>query len=203
MTSVERLTTEKLRDRKMSSGTSGFFRTAISTGNATSATAPIPSAANASGSCHACCWPRVAPKASPPTATMATTAPSQSNRPVAPSLRDSGTARSAIRAMTTSGRLMRNAARHETCWTVSWRAAFLINLPLVVIALIALRAVPESRNEGATGRFDWLGAVVAIVAVGGLAFGATRGQQQAWQDPLAFAALGIGAVALVAFPVLM
>ena len=87
--------------------------------------------------------------------------------------------------------------------TVSWRAAFLINLPLVAIALIALRAVPESRNEGATGRFDWLGAVVGAVAVGGLTFGATRGQQQAWQDPLAFAALGIGAVALVAFPVLM
>src|SRR5664280_375121 len=83
---------------------------------------------------------------------------------------------------------------------VSWRAAFLVNLPLV---LVALRAVPESRNEGDTGGLDWLGAIVAAVAVGGLAFGATRGQEQAWQDPLAFVALGIGALALVAFPVLM
>jgi EmrB/QacA subfamily drug resistance transporter len=86
---------------------------------------------------------------------------------------------------------------------VSWRAAFLVNLPLVIIALIALRAVPESRNEDAGSRFDWLGAAVVAVAVGGLAFGATRGQQQAWHDPLAFGALGIGAAALVAFPVLM
>jgi EmrB/QacA subfamily drug resistance transporter len=86
---------------------------------------------------------------------------------------------------------------------VSWRAAFLVNLPLVLVALVALRAVPESRNEGDTGGLDWLGAIVAAVAVGGLAFGATRGEEQAWQDPLAFVALGIGALALVAFPVLM
>ena len=76
--------------------------------------------------------------------------------------------------------------------TLSWRAAFLVNLPLVAIALLALRRVPESRDEEATGRVDWLGALVAVVAVGGLAFGATRGQEQAWQDPTAFAALAVG-----------
>lgn len=87
--------------------------------------------------------------------------------------------------------------------SVSWRAAFLVNLPLVIIALLALRRVPESRDEDATGHVDWLGAAVAILAVGGLAFGLTRGQQSGWQDPLAFTALAVGAVALVAFPVLM
>ena len=86
---------------------------------------------------------------------------------------------------------------------VSWRAAFLVNLPLVIVALVALQAVPESRNEEASNRFDWLGAFVVAVAVGGLAFGATRGEERAWHDPVAFAALGIGALALVAFPVLM
>src|SRR5918999_585280 len=45
--------------------------------------------------------------------------------------------------------------------TVSWRAAFLINLPFLVIAYLAtVRYVPESRNEEATGRFDWLGSLV-------------------------------------------
>jgi predicted MFS family arabinose efflux permease len=63
--------------------------------------------------------------------------------------------------------------------------------------------MPESRDESATRDFDWLGAIVAVLAVGGLAFGATRGQQRQWEDPVAFIALGIGAVALVAFPVLM
>ncbi len=87
--------------------------------------------------------------------------------------------------------------------TLSWRSAFIVNLPLVLVAVLALRRVPESRDEGATGRVDWLGALVAVVAVGGLAFGATRGQERHWQDPLAFAALGIGALAMVAFPVLM
>jgi EmrB/QacA subfamily drug resistance transporter len=85
----------------------------------------------------------------------------------------------------------------------SWRAIFLVNMPLVVLGAYALRHVPESRDEHASGRFDWLGAVVLGVAVGGLAFGATRGQQAAWTDPAAFAALACGLAAVIAFPVLM
>ena len=46
--------------------------------------------------------------------------------------------------------------------TLSWRAAFLVNLPLSRSPLLALRYVPESRDEEATGRVDWLGALVAI-----------------------------------------
>ena len=87
---------------------------------------------------------------------------------------------------------------------VSWRTAFLINIPLVAIGLYAtVRHMAESRNDEAPGNFDWLGAAVAVVAVGGLAFGAIRGQDREWQDRIAFVALGLGAVALVAFPVLM
>jgi EmrB/QacA subfamily drug resistance transporter len=87
---------------------------------------------------------------------------------------------------------------------ISWRVAFLINVPLVLLALYAtIKYVDESRDEHATGRFDWLGAVVVAVAVGGLAFGAIRGQAQQWRDPVSFIALGAGAVALVAFPILM
>ncbi|MBA3778770.1 MAG: MFS transporter [Chloroflexi bacterium] len=88
--------------------------------------------------------------------------------------------------------------------TVSWRLAFLINVPLVGLALFAtIRHMRETRDEEATGRFDWLGAAVIALAVGGLAFGATRGQEQAWRDPIAFVSLGIGFVALAVFPVLM
>jgi predicted MFS family arabinose efflux permease len=42
-----------------------------------------------------------------------------------------------------------------------------------------------------------------VVTIGGLAFGAIRGQDRQWQDPVAFAALGIGALGLIAFPILM
>jgi EmrB/QacA subfamily drug resistance transporter len=87
---------------------------------------------------------------------------------------------------------------------VSWRAAFLINVPLVAVALFAtIRHMPETRSEEATGSFDWLGAAVAVIAVGGLAFGAIRGTDRKWEDPVAWVSLAIGAVALVAFPFLM
>ncbi len=87
--------------------------------------------------------------------------------------------------------------------TLTWRFAFLINVPLILVALWATRWVPETRDTEARGEFDWLGAAVIAVGVGGLAFGATRGQEQNWQDPVAWAALIIGLVATLAIPVLM
>ncbi len=87
--------------------------------------------------------------------------------------------------------------------TVSWRVAFLLNLPIGLAAIwLTLRAVPESRREGARG-LDWLGAAVAGIAVAGLSFGAIRGREQEWHDALAIAALVAGAIAAVAFPILM
>jgi EmrB/QacA subfamily drug resistance transporter len=87
---------------------------------------------------------------------------------------------------------------------VGWRVAFLINIPLIIPALWAtLRYMPETRDENATGRFDWLGAIVAVLAVGGISFGSIRGQEKQWNDAVAFMALGIGLVSLVAFPILM
>ncbi len=88
--------------------------------------------------------------------------------------------------------------------SLSWRAAFLINVPLVVIALWAtIRHMQESRDADADRKFDWLGALAGAIAIGGLAFGATRGQQRDWQDGLAWASLAVGAVALAVFPILM
>jgi len=85
--------------------------------------------------------------------------------------------------------------------SLSWRWVFLINLPLIAIAAwAALRYMKESRDELASGRFDWLGALLVAVAVGGLSFGAIYGQQRQWQDPIAFLALGVGALATVAMP---
>lgn len=87
---------------------------------------------------------------------------------------------------------------------VSWRAAFFINVPLLLIAAFAtVRHMPESRDEEATGSFDWIGALVVAVAVGGLTFGTIRGEAQDWRDTLAFVALGAGAVATFALPILM
>ncbi len=83
----------------------------------------------------------------------------------------------------------------------SWRWIFLLNLPFTAVAIwAALRHVKESRDEHASGHFDWLGAFLVAVAVGGLSFGAIYGQQRQWQDPLAFVALAIGGITTIALP---
>jgi EmrB/QacA subfamily drug resistance transporter len=88
--------------------------------------------------------------------------------------------------------------------TVSWRAAFLINIPFLLVASYgAFRYMPESRDEEASGRFDWLGSIVGILAVGGLVFGTIRGQERGWTAPEALASLIVGAAATLAFPILM
>lgn len=87
---------------------------------------------------------------------------------------------------------------------ISWRAAFFINPPLIAIAVwAAVRHMPESRDEEAHSRFDWWGAALVAVAVGGLTFGAIRGQSQEWKDASAFVALALGAVAGVVLPFYM
>jgi len=88
--------------------------------------------------------------------------------------------------------------------TISWRAAFLINIPIIAVALYATwRHVPESRSDAAPAGFDWLGAIVVGLAVGGLAFGTVYGQQREWRDPVAYIVLAVGALATAALPFLM
>ena len=88
--------------------------------------------------------------------------------------------------------------------TVGWRVAFLVNVPLAIVGLWAtLSHVEESRDERAGARFDWLGALVAALAVGGLAFGLIRGQESEWSDAVAWGALVVGVASLVLFPILM
>jgi EmrB/QacA subfamily drug resistance transporter len=88
--------------------------------------------------------------------------------------------------------------------TISWRAAFFINVPLVAIAGWATwKHVPESRDEKASPQFDWIGAAIVALAVGGLAFGTIYGQQREWRDPIGFIALGVGVVATIVLPLWM
>ena len=49
---------------------------------------------------------------------------------------------------------------------LSWRLAFAINVPVVILAWLLLGRVAESRDEEATGRFDGLGAAVVGIGVG-------------------------------------
>jgi EmrB/QacA subfamily drug resistance transporter len=77
----------------------------------------------------------------------------------------------------------------------SWRWIFLINLPLAVVTvLIAWRSVPETRDPTAAGRFDFTGAVLASLALGGITFALIE-----WGTAAAPWAGGGGSVAAMAF----
>src|SRR4051812_22199442 len=59
--------------------------------------------------------------------------------------------------------------------TAGWRWVFLLNVPLAAIVVpVALRHVPETRDEDAHGRFDVLGAVLAVVALAGVTYALTE-----------------------------
>jgi EmrB/QacA subfamily drug resistance transporter len=82
---------------------------------------------------------------------------------------------------------------------VSWRAAFLINVPLAVAVLtIVARHVPESRDPDAR-KLDFPGAVLATLGLGGLVFGLIESQSNGFGHPLVLVTLALGAGALVAF----
>ena len=75
----------------------------------------------------------------------------------------------------------------------SWRWIFLINAPLAVVTvLIALKAVPETRDPHASSRFDVLGAVLAALALGATTYALIEGS---------WLAAGLGALGAVAFHV--
>ncbi|MDQ3911965.1 MAG: MFS transporter [Actinomycetota bacterium] len=84
---------------------------------------------------------------------------------------------------------------------VSWRAAFLINVPLALAVLfIVFRHVPESRDPDAR-RLDIPGAILATVSLGSVVFGLIDAQSSGFGDPLVLAALALGFLALLAFVV--
>ena len=85
---------------------------------------------------------------------------------------------------------------------LSWRWAFLVNIPLAVaVLLIARRHVSESRDAEAP-RLDWWGAALATIGMGALVFGLIESPQRGWGDPLATGALISSVPLLAAFAVL-
>jgi len=82
-------------------------------------------------------------------------------------------------------------------WT--WRLAFLLNLPLAaVVVVVAVRHVPETRDERAAGHLDVPGAVLAAMGLGGVVYGLTEGPAQHF-PPGPLAALLVGLLALATF----
>jgi EmrB/QacA subfamily drug resistance transporter len=84
---------------------------------------------------------------------------------------------------------------------LSWRAVFLINVPLVLVALWLTRHyVREGQATAASGRLDLPGTVLTALALAGLSVGAISGQQRGWSNPSSFVALSIGGIATALLP---
>ena len=82
--------------------------------------------------------------------------------------------------------------------TAGWRWVFLINLPLTaVVVAVAVRHVPETRDETEQGGFDVRGAVLAALALAGVTYALTEAPQPGASKPavIVSAVLGVACAA--------
>lgn len=82
-----------------------------------------------------------------------------------------------------------------------WRWAFLVNLPLLAVAVVASRVFPESRDPDADPRFDVMGSALAVLALAPLTWALTQGPERGWTDPLVLAATVVAVLAAAGFVV--
>jgi EmrB/QacA subfamily drug resistance transporter len=81
----------------------------------------------------------------------------------------------------------------------SWRLIFLLNAPLVLVTVMLIaRGVPEDTGVSAAGRLDFLGALLAAVALVGPVFAVTEEPLRGWSS-VVVGSLAAGVLAAIAF----
>ncbi|WP_107481948.1 MDR family MFS transporter [Streptomyces sp. JHA26] len=81
-----------------------------------------------------------------------------------------------------------------------WRWAFYINLPLGVVALLAISAVLHLPKKRSDARIDYLGAVLLTIGITAIVLVTTwGGTEYAWTSARIMELIGIGVAALVGF----
>lgn len=84
----------------------------------------------------------------------------------------------------------------------SWRAAFLLNVPLALAVLVlTARHVRESRNAGDSGPIDWAGALLTTAGLGAIVYGLIESSTRGVGDPRVLGSVVAGAIALAGFVV--
>ena len=82
---------------------------------------------------------------------------------------------------------------------VSWRAIFLLNIPLAVAAAgLAMFFAGESRDDNAR-RLDWIAAITVTIGLATVTWALSAIPASGFRDQSVLAALGVGAAFLVAF----
>ncbi|MFF4473524.1 MFS transporter [Streptomyces sp. NPDC001599] len=80
-----------------------------------------------------------------------------------------------------------------------WPAIFLVNLPVgVVLVLVGLRHLGESRNAGAPA-IDVPGTALSVLAVGVLTYGLIEGGARGWTSPVILGSFATAVILLAAF----
>ena len=83
---------------------------------------------------------------------------------------------------------------------LSWRWAFFVNVPIAVIVLLVLMwRVPESRDPDAGRRPDVAGTSLVTAGLGGIVYGLIESSRLGWWSPFVIAGLVGGGASLVAF----
>ncbi|MFG2982154.1 MFS transporter [Streptomyces sp. NPDC048258] len=86
---------------------------------------------------------------------------------------------------------------------VSWRAVFLLNVPVCVLAaVLMLRFVTETRDEQAVRGLDVPGVVTLAGGITGIMLAVDQGAHWGWASPPTLLCLGGGAALLAAFAVI-
>jgi len=89
-------------------------------------------------------------------------------------------------------------------WLLSnyaWGSVFLINAPIIVIALIGVWFLVPEGKDPQPRRFDWVGGVMAVVGVTALVYGVIEQPIHGWTDARVVGGIIGGALVLAAFVV--
>jgi len=80
-----------------------------------------------------------------------------------------------------------------------WGSVLMINVPVVAAALVAIALVVPTSRDATIQRFDLLGTLLSIAAIGTIVWAIIEGPVHGWTSPTSLAAFGIGAALLAAF----
>ncbi len=82
---------------------------------------------------------------------------------------------------------------------LSWRWIFALNLPLVALTLLLVRAAVAPARHGATRRVDYVGAILCATGLGGVVFALIEQPRFGWASPVILVPLLGGVVTFAVF----
>jgi EmrB/QacA subfamily drug resistance transporter len=86
---------------------------------------------------------------------------------------------------------------------LSWRWIFYVNVPIAaVVLLVCFWRVPESRDDTASGKLDWPGAVLATLGLGLVVYGLIESANHGVGHPIVLVTVTFGLAGLVSFVII-